>query len=45
MAYIVFIDGIAINPNDERIYVREAWIFMVIYKQKKEPCVSEKLSG
>lgn len=35
MMYIVFIEGIVKNPNDVRIYVREACTFIVIYKQRK----------
>lgn len=38
-------DGIAKNPNDERINVSEAWMFMVIYKQEKELFVSKIAFG
>lgn len=35
MAYIKFIDGIVKNPNEVRINVAEAWMFIVIFKKKK----------
>lgn len=38
MAYIIFIDGIVLIPVAVNRNVREAWIFMVIYKQMKEIC-------
>lgn len=33
-----FIDGTVLIPAAANMNVREAWIFMVIYKQMKKPC-------
>jgi hypothetical protein len=38
MAYITFIDGIVLMPVAVSRNVREAWMFMVIYKKMKEIC-------
>lgn len=47
MAYITFIDGIILTPVAEKMNVREAWMFMVIYrhmKQLHEPILDSKSS-
>lgn len=38
MAYMTFIDGIILTPVAEKMNVREACMFMVIYKYVQQLC-------